>query len=54
MRRGLNRSSLSSNVVENESEHVVLDEEGITRGLEDKVLHKGLRRVIISTSHQAT
>lgn len=39
---------LSSDVVENESEHVVLDEEGISRGLEDKVLHEGLRGVIIS------
>ena len=29
-------------------EHVVLDEEGISRGLEDKVLHKGLRGIIIS------
>ena len=29
-------------------EHVVLDEEGISRWLEDKVLHEGLRGVIIS------
>ena len=65
--------SLSSNVVENESEkwqviywsqvknicrfraspeHVMLDEEGISPRLEDKVLHKGLRRVVISLNRE--
>ena len=29
-------------------EDIVLDEEGISRGFEDKVLHKRLRRVVIS------
>eukprot|EP00091_Calanus_sinicus_P013518 TRINITY_DN29_c0_g2_i14.p1 TRINITY_DN29_c0_g2~~TRINITY_DN29_c0_g2_i14.p1 ORF type:complete len:122 (+),score=10.43 TRINITY_DN29_c0_g2_i14:130-495(+) len=35
-------------IMKNKSEHIVLDEEGVAHGLEDKVLHEGLGRVIVS------
>ena len=47
--------SVGSNVVKNEAEDIVLDEEGVTQGLQHKVLHEGLGGVLnkqkISTSY---
>jgi len=39
---------VSSNIVEDKTEDVVLDEEGVGRRLQHKVLHEGLRRILIS------
>ena len=33
--------------LENLPEHVMLDEEGVVGGLEDEVLHEGLRDVLV-------
>jgi len=38
---------LGGNIVENQPEHVMLDEEGVVGGLEDEVLHEGLRDVLV-------
>ena len=37
---------MGSDVVKNEAEDIVLDEEGVTQGLQHKVLHEGLGRVL--------
>ena len=37
---------VSSNIMENKTEDVVLDEEGVGRWLQHKVLHEGLRRIL--------
>ena len=37
---------MSSNIVKNKTEDVVLDEEGVGRWLQHKVLHEGLRRIL--------
>jgi len=39
---------LGGDVVQNKPEHVVLDEEGVSARLQDKVLHERLRRVVVS------
>merc|ERR1719192_26483 len=39
---------MSSNIVKNKTEDVVLDKEGVGRWLQHKVLHEGLRRILIS------
>ena len=41
---------VSSNIVENKTEDVMLDEEGVGRWLQHKVLHEGLRRILNSSS----
>jgi len=43
-----NNQESNSDVVEDKPEHVVLDEEGVTHGLQDKILHEGLGLIIIS------
>ena len=40
--------SVGSNVVKNEAEDIVLDEEGVAQGLQHKVLHEGLGRIVVS------
>ena len=37
---------MSSNIMEDKTEDVVLDEEGVGRWLQHKVLHEGLRRIL--------
>ena len=37
---------MGSDIVKNEAEDIVLDEEGVTQGLQHKVLHEGLGRVL--------
>ena len=37
---------VSSNIMENKTEDVVLDEEGVGRWLQHKVLHEGLWRIL--------
>ena len=37
---------MSSNIVKNKTEDVVLYEEGVGRWLQYKVLHEGLRRIL--------
>jgi len=39
--------ALSGNIVENQPEHVMLDEERVVGRLENKVLHEGLRNVLV-------
>ena len=38
--------SVSSDIVKDKAEDIVLDEEGVTQGLQHKVLHEGLGRVL--------
>ena len=38
--------SVSSDIVKDKAEDIVLDEEGVTQGLQHKVLHEGLRRIL--------
>ena len=37
---------MGSDIVKNEAEDIVLDEEGVAQGLQHKVLHEGLGRVL--------
>jgi len=39
--------ALSSNIVEDEPEHVMLDEERVVARLENEVLHEGLWNVLV-------
>jgi len=39
--------ALSSNIVEDEPEHVMLDEERVVGRLENEVLHEGLWNVLV-------
>jgi len=39
--------ALSGNIVENQPEHIMLDEERVVGRLENKVLHEGLRNVLV-------
>ena len=39
-------SSVCCNIVKNKAEDIVLDEEGVAQGLQHKVLHEGLGRVL--------
>ena len=38
--------SVGSNIVKNKAEDIVLNEEGVAQGLQHKVLHEGLGRVL--------
>jgi len=39
--------ALSSNIMEDKPEHIMLDEEGVVARLENKVLHEGLWDVLV-------
>ena len=39
-------SSVCGDIVKNKAENIVLDEEGVAQGLQHKVLHEGLGRVL--------